>query len=71
MADLPPTDPADAIAELRAEIERLKTELADERRASDERRGELQKKLADLMTPKPQPKGKKADGFYLVDEQGE
>ena len=70
MADLPPTDPEQAIAELRARIATLETELADERRAAAERGGELselQKKLAELLTPKEVP-GKKADGFYLVDD---
>jgi chromosome segregation ATPase len=68
VADLPPTDPETAIAELRERITELEADLAAERGRSSEASGELtglRAQLAELQ--KPTPKGKRVEGFFEVD----
>jgi ribosomal protein L29 len=72
---IPPADPEDAIAELRARCAELETQLAAERAARStvetttaSELSTLREQLAALQNPAPAPaKKKRADGFFDVD----
>jgi ribosomal protein L29 len=68
-ADLPPTDPEDAIADLKTKIRELENELATERTRNAERDGELTGLRSQLAALQPTPeKKKKIVGFFEVDD---
>ena len=71
MAELPPTDPEVAIADLRDRIAELESELSTERNRNAERDGELTGLRAQLAAltdpPAPAPKGKRRVGFFDID----
>lgn len=72
-ADLPPTDPETAIAELRERIEQLEAELTDERNRNAESAGELtglRAQLAELTKPAPAAGPRRIEGFFEVDDDG-
>jgi hypothetical protein len=67
---LPPTDPADEIADLRERIAALEQQIREAIAAGEAHSGEvtrLGKELAALMT---KAKSKKWDGFFEVDAEG-
>jgi uncharacterized protein involved in exopolysaccharide biosynthesis len=71
VADLPPTDPEVAIAELRERIADLERQIAERDAVDAERAGELtglRAQLAELQ--RPGPRARRFDGFFEVDDDG-